>query len=543
VSTRISDVGSRLRWSRWAFRALACAFGGLGLAVLAAVGWAVTAAFDRSLASVLRTVTVAAGALCLASLVAFVGLKVGMDRSAVSRLRRQGMAVRADVLYVLDLTIEPERFRWANLELCLSLHLPNGGTRESVYSGIVARDLADRLLTMETSTGLQFRPTVSVFADPYRPDPVRIFLDGTASLAAPATAYVALSAPLTRPMSRLARRLAEVDRIRTGGLPALTKLVAAEAECVTLHGDLVVRIQAVVVPMAVQPQFLAVWRQRVAMSARPLLVAGAELPACLTARDRHHVALDLSPEIDPPPSQQAGSAAPAPRRPRWSRRRWTTVIASVLVLIAAVGLVVRWVASPATAGLPEDTSLLTCDGTRYPDAAPYGGPPPHPIVILIQGGYDQVGNQWDPFYPVTADTGGPSSTTDTGAPSSGTVTPSPALSSPWSPDDVRSVQLIACARRSSLGSSEVAQCEYQISVGRLGQPQIGVGPAVPVSMYTGTFQIDLYELRTHRHIFSTTITGLDTTCPQTLPESVSEIASQPTQEQFVAALNGFVNLP
>jgi hypothetical protein len=536
------------------FRVLAGAFGVLVLAVLATVGWAVTAAFDHSLASVLRDVTVAAGALCLASLVAFLGLKVTMDRSRVSRLRRHGMAVRADVRYVLDLTVEPERHRWANLEACLLLHLPNyGGTRASVFSGIVARDLADRLLVMSTC---------SVFVDPYRPHSARIFLDGTASLAAPATAYVALSRPTTQPsVSRLWRHLAEVDRIRTGGLPGLAKLVAADAQVAIDGGDLVVRLQAVVVS-ALGPQFLAVWRQRVNLSARPLLVAGAQLPCRLTGRDRHHVALDLPPEIDPvrPPLPQASPAVRAPRPPR-SRQWWVTVAVSTVALTTLIGLVTYWIVSPATAGLPADTGLFTCDGTRYPDAAPYGGPAPHPIVIMIQGGYDQVGDQWAEFSPVVgvtpapssgADTGGPSSGADTSGPSpgadtvepsAGTDTTAPAVGTAWNSDDVRTVQLIACARRISVGSSEVVECQYEDTIGFVGQSQVPIGASQTLSMYTGTFQIDLYELRTHRLLFTTTIVGSDPTCPQTLSDTVTELATQPTEEQLEGALNDFVNGP
>jgi hypothetical protein len=280
------------------------------------------------------------------------------------------------------------------------------------------------------------------------------------------------------------------------------------------------------------------------VSARPFLVANAELPGRLTGSDRHHVALDLPPEIDPLPRlPEPATSDEAARRPRWSRRRLVAVTVAVVVVIAAVGLVVRSIVSPATAALPYDTGLLTCDGTRYPDAAPYGGPAPHPIVFLIDGGTEQAGNQWAQLYPANADTTAPTPDTDTTGPGPTAESAAPAIGSAWNPEDVQTVQLIAFVRRISLGSAEVAQCQYQRTYGGLGRPQIDVGPVEPIMMYVGTYQVDLFELRTHRHLFTTTITGTDTACPQTLPVTVFELATQPTEGQFEGELRGFVDGP
>jgi hypothetical protein len=289
-------MGSRLRWSRWAALALGCGFGALAAALLAAAGWGAAAAFARPLVPALRDVTITAGGLCLMSWLFFGVAMASIDRSVTSRLRRRGLPLPADVRYVLDLTGASKRYRWANVELCLSLHLPDGGTRVAVYSGIVAREFADRLLT---------KSTCSVLAAPNHIDLVRILMDEMEGPDAPATAYVVLSVPATQSsVSRAARQLAAVDRIRAVGRPGTARLVGAAAHGVTDEGDLVLRVQAVIdQEEGKNPPFLATWRQRVAVSARPLVVTGAALPCRLTGVDRRNVALELPSEINPAPPQ------------------------------------------------------------------------------------------------------------------------------------------------------------------------------------------------------------------------------------------------
>jgi hypothetical protein len=118
-----------------------------------------------------------------------------------------------------------------------------------------------------------------------------------------------------------------------------------------------------------------------------------------------------------------------------------------------------------------------CGGKTYDNAARYEGAGPHPVAVFMPTELGQL-------LPTTP---GP---------------PKGAFWPPANPSDPAAVQLVACGRL-------VAQ---ERLTGQVCGPYVIPGPPVTVPMAAATYEIRIYELRTHRLIQTATVKGEDTDC-------------------------------
>lgn len=133
--------------------------------------------------------------------------------------------------------------------------------------------------------------------------------------------------------------------------------------------------------------------------------------------------------------------------------------------------------------LPSDVDRLAraCEraGAKFPDAPRLAGPAPHPIRAFAEVA-DQNGREYEPASVAVKDP----------PPGYGVTSP-------------REIQLVACVRRTGAGAN-LDNCVYQERLG---------SDVKTLSMRSATYTVDVYELRTHRRIGSTRVTGGDGTCP------------------------------
>jgi hypothetical protein len=198
-----------------------------------------------------------------------------------------------------------------------------------------------------------------------------------------------------------------------------------------------------------------------------------------------------------------GSGTPA----RLSR---VPALAGGVLVVAVLGLFVWQAVLPkylthhdALPATVEDLSVACHPpGTAYPDAAAFAGPAPHPVAVYL----------------------GDFRITDL----------DPTSSVQWLPDDPHSVQLVACVTEISKDVGSGPICSYSMT----GLAGIG-GPAETVIVTEARYRIDVYELRTHRRLASTIVTGADESCPQS-KFSGQAIESQLTVQQYHDAMDKFV---
>jgi hypothetical protein len=133
---------------------------------------------------------------------------------------------------------------------------------------------------------------------------------------------------------------------------------------------------------------------------------------------------------------------------------------------------------PQSSNLPSAVGGLSvaCDGVgqAFPAAPAFDGPSPHPIAV-----FDDSGKQ----------------VTDLGQ----------AASAPWAPDSPTTVQLLGCVSATGGLPDSNQSCLY-------GED---INSEFDISIIQESYEIDVYDLRTHHKIAGTTVHGADETCPST----------------------------
>ncbi len=182
------------------------------------------------------------------------------------------------------------------------------------------------------------------------------------------------------------------------------------------------------------------------------------------------------------------------------------IAVGVIALVAACGIGAGFVVITFPGSLPDHVYELdrACDGTRYDDAAPYAGPPPHPVTVQMPTETGQLLN----------------------------VTPELPDGSVWAaaaPTEPEAVQLVAC------GILEDEQRSAELVCGPYSPSGYGSGVSVP--MARATYRIRVYELRTHRELRSVEVEGEDTGCPEVISEDPPDrLLSELTDAQWQTVL-------
>lgn len=181
------------------------------------------------------------------------------------------------------------------------------------------------------------------------------------------------------------------------------------------------------------------------------------------------------------------------------RTAGNVVVVGVVALLVAGLVTFFWMRGR----LPGKTSGLSdaCTGKVYKDAAAYEGAAPHPIAVFIESETGQLEHTSPYFYQEG-----------------------------WElvdPDEPKDVQLVACATlegEQSLGSEH--DCAYG-----------GTG-STTIPMATATYQLRVYELRTHREVRAITIEGQEELCPHSIPmdDLPRRMLTRPTADQWRKAL-------
>ncbi|MEU8223663.1 hypothetical protein [Kribbella sp. NPDC048915] len=178
--------------------------------------------------------------------------------------------------------------------------------------------------------------------------------------------------------------------------------------------------------------------------------------------------------------------------------KWLKAIVVIAVLAAGGLYVVEW----WMGRLPDRPYDLVdaCAGKTYEDAKPYAGSGPHPIAIF-KDDEDAVLQHETVFLD-------------------GNTT--------WKPSDpekASEVQLVACLKLISANERTGAtDCAYGPG---------GIAATETLPMLRATYQVRVYELRTHREIRSTRIEGLDTECrSMIIAGRKTRLLSEPTPDQW-----------
>ncbi|WP_433160375.1 hypothetical protein [Kribbella sp. CA-247076] len=175
------------------------------------------------------------------------------------------------------------------------------------------------------------------------------------------------------------------------------------------------------------------------------------------------------------------------------------VVVGVVTLLVAGLLAFGWLRGR----LPGETSGLddACTGKVYDNAAAYEGAAPHPIAVFIESETGEL-EHTSPYFSEEG----------------------------WElvdPDEPEDVQLVACATvdgEQSLGAEH--NCEY------------GATGSTTIPMVTATYQLRVYELRTHREVRSITLEGQEKFCPHSIPmdDPPPRMLTRPTPDQWRKAL-------
>ncbi len=145
--------------------------------------------------------------------------------------------------------------------------------------------------------------------------------------------------------------------------------------------------------------------------------------------------------------------------------------------------------------------VALCDGRHFTTAAPYAGPPPHPILVVRPHGAveDMMEN------PRLNELG-------------------PA----WNPQDAAAVQLVACTESDGGGEESGLRCQYPF----------GKSASLRIADYTVT----VYEARTGAKVGQAKIKARET-CPLSAPVYRQDpvVYATPSAQQYLEALESFVN--
>ncbi|GAA1566311.1 hypothetical protein GCM10009789_19740 [Kribbella sancticallisti] len=188
-----------------------------------------------------------------------------------------------------------------------------------------------------------------------------------------------------------------------------------------------------------------------------------------------------------------------------SKRRVAGWVLAAGILVAGGITIVDWWQGRMP-GKPYELDKA-CSGTAYDGAKPFAGGGPHPIAVFMESDaghlehnslYQSDGSSWPPSDPRDSD----------------------------------EVQLVACATVTNEEPTSGSMCAY------------GIGsPSVPIAMVRATYQVRVYELRTHREVLSTLVEGLDTECPPAISGSFTpdRLLSEPTSDQWRKVLGDLVD--
>jgi hypothetical protein len=199
-------------------------------------------------------------------------------------------------------------------------------------------------------------------------------------------------------------------------------------------------------------------------------------------------------------------------------RRW--VLSLAICLVAVIALVVFlyfWVRRPEKAdALPVDwtkySRACSAHGAAYVNAPAYEGAGPHGIIAFAQ----------EPGI------GGPR--TEFSQSSSNFL--------PWIRGDEPAPQLIVCANRVATEKSSNTSCSY-------GGRRFVIGPQAPgwtVSLYKASYEVTVYEARTHDKVVGgIKLSGDDTSCPYSIATGASKVYSWPSNAQWKQAIGRYVD--
>jgi hypothetical protein len=187
--------------------------------------------------------------------------------------------------------------------------------------------------------------------------------------------------------------------------------------------------------------------------------------------------------------------------------KWLRAIVVIVVLAAGGLFAVDW----WTERLPDKPYDLedACSGKAYEGAKPYAGSGPHPIAIFIDDEHGKL--QHESVY-LDGNT----------------------VWEPTDPDKASEVQLVACLKlvaANQIGDGK--DCAYGPG---------GLAPTETVPMLRATYQVHVYELRTHHELHSTRIEGLDTECRTVIVANrTPRLLSEPTPDQWRKLLGDLVD--
>jgi hypothetical protein len=163
----------------------------------------------------------------------------------------------------------------------------------------------------------------------------------------------------------------------------------------------------------------------------------------------------------------------------------------IVILCVGVGVVrfaLPYVFAQRVGALPPSTFGLArvCEkaGTAFTSAPAFSGPAPHPMEVVTAVQEQHVD---------LTDAGGLAAATG---------------GDKWDPLTPEQVQLVACATRTSTGDV-VRQCTYTL-------PGLPAGSGTDVPLRSATYQITVYEVRTHDQVGKADdVAAADTSCPPT----------------------------
>ncbi|MBE1492474.1 hypothetical protein [Plantactinospora soyae] len=146
-------------------------------------------------------------------------------------------------------------------------------------------------------------------------------------------------------------------------------------------------------------------------------------------------------------------------------------------------------------------------GAKYPDAAAFTGPAPHPIRAFVED-EEENGRVYEAAGVFSETTPG------------------------FDISDPTQIQLVACVRRTGVELGNSTTCTYR--------EQLGSDVEIR-TMRTGKYTVEVFELRTRKRVDSFGITGSDAQCPDSYVGSDDgDMYSQVTSEDLRRALDRYV---
>jgi hypothetical protein len=199
-------------------------------------------------------------------------------------------------------------------------------------------------------------------------------------------------------------------------------------------------------------------------------------------------------------------------------RRFILILAiGLLAVIVLVVFLYFWVRRPEKVdALPTDwteySQVCSDHGAAFVNAPKYEGAGPHGIVAFAQ----------EPGLSAPR----------------AELFQSSSTSLPWARGDERAPQLIVCANRVATEKSSIISCSYSDRRYVVG-PQ---DPGRPVSLYKASYEVTVYEARTHDKVVEgLKLSGDNTSCPYSVDARASDVFSWPSDAQWEKAIGRYVD--